>query len=133
MVELTEGQKRMFYSSGYSKRWIFTFFDIDVVIDNNTLHSETPVLTESICDAEDFTLGGCVASSMEYEVSEIIANQISGLEFSAELAVLDEDGGTALQLPMGIFRIDSASRVDDKDYKRVTAYDRMYDASVDVS
>lgn len=133
MIGLTDEQKRMFYSSGYSKRWTFFFSDIDVVIDNGMLHSETPAIMESICDAEDFTLGGCIASSLEYEVSEIIANQISGLEFTAELAVLDEDGGTALQLPMGIFRIDSASRVDDKDYKRVTAYDRMYDASVDVS
>lgn len=133
MVLLSEEQKKMFYTSGYTKKWVLSFTEMGVVVDNSTLHSETPVIMESICDEEDFTLGGCIASLMEYEVSEIIANQIGGLEFIAELVVLEEGGDVALSLPMGIFRVDSAARVDDKDYKLVTAYDRMYDASVDVS
>ncbi|RKI37283.1 hypothetical protein D7V86_24840 [bacterium D16-51] len=133
MLKLGEEQKQMFYSDRYSYDYRLTFQDISLVITNNTLHSEAVTVKEAICDDADFTLGGCIASSMEYEVSEIIANQISGLEFTAELAVRNEDGSIVLQIPMGIFRVDSASRINDKDYKRVTAFDRIYDASVDVS
>ncbi len=35
--------------------------------------------------------------------------------------------------PMGVYRVDSAKCVDDKDYKKIIAYDALYDASVDIS
>ena len=133
MLNLTEEQKRMFYTSGYSNNCILTFHDIDLVIDNETIHSETPVIKESICDAEDFTLGGCIASSMEFEVSEILADEITGLEYTAHIEVKNEDGEVALMVPMGVFRVDQSQLVDDKDYKKVVAYDRMYDISEDVA
>lgn len=133
MLSLSEEQKKMFCSDRYSYCYVLKFPDISLTIDNETLHSESVTVKEAICDEEDFTLGGCIASSIEYEVSEIIANQTSGLEFSVEIAVRDEDGNIVLSVPMGTFRIDSAKQVDDKDYKYVTAYDRMYDASADVS
>lgn len=85
MLNITEQQKQMFYGSGYFNNYILTFPDIGLVIDNEKLHSETPVIKESICDAEDFTLGGCIASLMEFEVSEILADEIAGLEFTAQI------------------------------------------------
>lgn len=133
MLNVTDEQKQMFYSSGYYNNYTLDFPDIALEIDNDIIHSETPIIKESICDEEDFTLGGCIASSMEFTASEIIADQISGLEFSARINVADEEGNAVLSLPMGIYRVDGAQRVDDKDYKRITVYDRLYDASVDVS
>lgn len=133
MLNLTAEQKKVFYLSGYFNDYILTFPNINLTIDNEILHSETPVIQESICDEEDLILGGCIASSMQFTVSEIIADQISGLEFTATINVSNEDGDNVLKVPMGTFRVDSAIRADDKDYKQVTAYDRLYDASVDVS
>lgn len=133
MLDLAEEQKKVFYSDRYSFKYECSFPEIDLEFDNETLHSEEVTIKETICDEEDLTLGGCIASSIEYTVSEIIADQISGLEFTTKLHVMDEDGNIVASLPMGAYRIDSAKRVDDKDYKQVTAYDRLYDASKDVS
>ena len=133
MLNLTDEQKRMFYTSGYSNNYILTFRDIGLVIDNETIHSETPAIKESICDEEEFTLGGCIASSMEFEVSEILAEDITGLEYTAQLEVKNESGELVQTVPMGVYRVDSAKQAEDKDYKKVTAYDRMYDISEDVA
>lgn len=132
MLNVTEEQKKMFYTSGYSNNYILTFSEIGLVLDNEKLHSETPVIKESICDGEDFTLGGCIASSMEFEVSEILADEMTGLEFQCQIEVKDDDNKIAQNVPMGIFRVDQAQQIDDKDYKKVIAYDRMYDISADV-
>lgn len=132
MLDLTDEQKEAFYLPGYSNTYEIAFADIDLIIVNETLHTETVEIKESICEEEDFVLGGCIASSIEFTVSEIIANQISGLEFTVRLNV-SQEGNPVLSMPMGIYRVDSAKRVDDKDYKKITAFDRMYDASVDVS
>lgn len=132
MLNITEEQKKMFYTSGYYHNYVLTFPDIGLVIDIEKLYSETLEIKESICDEEEFTLGGCIASSMEFEVSEILADEIAGLEFTALLQVKDETDRVVQEIPMGIFRADKPVLVDDKDYKKVMAYDRLYDASVDV-
>ena len=130
MIKLTDEQKKTFYSLGNFNTYQFRFADIDLTIDNETLHSESVVIKESICDAEDLELGGCIASSCEFEVSEIIDKVLAGLEFTAKMLVND---GNSVTIPMGRYRVDSAKRVDDKDYKKIIAYDALYDASVDVT
>lgn len=81
MIELTEQQKRAFYSQGYFNRYKMYFPDLDLTIDNETIHTESVKIEESICGNEDLTLGGCIASSCEFEVSEILQNDLSGMEF----------------------------------------------------
>ena len=133
MIDITEEQKKIFYTGTYFHGYKMHFQDLDLTIDNDTLHSEAVTIKESICDEEDLMLGGCIASSCEFEVSEILQNDLSGLEFSTTLEVMDEDGNMALELPMGTYRVNSAALVDDKDYKKIVAYDALYNASADVS
>lgn len=133
MLNLTEEQKKIFYTGTYFNGYKMHFPALNLTIDNNTLHSEAVTIKESICDEEDLMLGGCIASSCEFEVSEILQNELSGLEFSTTLEVMDEDGNMALELPMGTYRVNSAALVDDKDYKKIVAYDALYNASADVS
>ena len=133
MIDITEEQKKIFYTGTYFNGYKMHFPDLDLTIDNDTLHSEAVTIKESICDEEDLMLGGCIASSCEFEVSEILQNELNGQEFTATLETVDEDGNTALELPMGTYRVDSAGMVDDKDYKKVVAYDALYGASADVS
>lgn len=134
MIDLTDEQKALFYTGGNFKDYVFYFPDLDLSITNETIHQEAVTIKESICEEEEFALGGCIASSIEFEVSEIIQYDLTGLEFTATLYVNLRDNGTYdLKLPMGVYRVDSAKMVDDKDYKKVVAYDALYDASIDAS
>lgn len=133
MLNLTESQKKIFYTGTYFHGYQMHFPAADLTIDNDTLHSEAVTIKESICGEEEFVLGGCIASSCEFEVSEILQNELNGQEFTATLETVDEDGNKALELPMGTYRVDSAGMVDDKDYKKIVAYDALYGASADVS
>lgn len=129
MLSLSENEKRLFYAGGVFKDYTMTFPDLDLTITNETLHQEAVTVKESIIEAQEFTLGGCIASSIEFEVSEIIDVDLNGLKFAAAIALSEGN----VSIPMGVYRVDSAKRVDDKDYKKVIAYDALYDASVDVS
>lgn len=133
MIELTEQQKRAFYSQGYFNRYKMYFPDLDLTIDNETIHTESVKIEESICSNEDLTLGGCIASSCEFEVSEILQNDLSGMEFMSTLETVDEEGNAVAEIPMGKYRVYSVGMVDDRDYKRVVAYDAMHNASASIS
>lgn len=133
MIELTEQQKRAFYSQGYFNRYKMYFPDLDLTIDNETIHTESVKIEESICGNEDLTLGGCIASSCEFEVSEILQNDLSGMEFISTLETVDDEGNVVAEIPMGKYRVYSAGMVDDRDYKRVVAYDAMHNASASIS
>lgn len=133
MLNLTDEQKAMFYSSGYYKGYRMVFDDINLTIDNETIHQESVTITQSICSDSELVLGGCIASSLEFEVSEIMDKDITGIEFKCYMDVEDSDGNIVLTVPMGVYRVDSAKCVDDKDYKKITAYDVLYDVSEDIS
>lgn len=131
MLNLTDSEKECFYGRGtYFNDYEFNFPDLNFTITNETLHQETVTIKESICDSEDLQLGGCIASSCEFEVSELENNQLAGVEFTAKILV--NDGKDAV-VKMGKYRVDSAKRVNDKDYRKVVAYDALYDAQIDVS
>lgn len=131
MLNLTDSEKECFYGRGtYFNDYEFNFPDLNFTITNETLHQESVTIKESICDSEDLQLGGCIASSCEFEVSELENNQLAGLEFTAKLLV--NDGKDAV-VKMGKYRVDSAKRVNDKDYRKIVAYDALYDAQIDVS
>jgi len=134
MLNLTDEQKAMFKETGHFPGYIFTFSDIDLTITNETINDQAVTVKESIMDTNELTLGGCIASSIEFEVSEIIANQISGQEFTAHIEVTDAENIVELEnLPMGTFVNTTAQMVDNKDYKKITAYDKLSLATVDVS
>ena len=133
MLNLTDEQKAMFYSSEYYKGYRMVFDDINLTIDNEIIHQESVKITQSICSDEELSLGGCIASSIEFEVSEVMDKDVTGLEFKCYMGVEDAEGNTVLTIPMGAYRVDSAKCVDDKDYKKIIAYDALYDASEDVS
>ena len=119
MLNITEEQKEMFWGDRHSYNYIFRFPDIVLTFDNEQLHSEEVTVKESVCDEEDLVLGGCIASSVEFVVSEITAEQISGLTFTAEIEVRDEDGTVVQIISMGKYIVDNAVRVNDMDYKKV--------------
>lgn len=129
LLDLLKEEKKLFYKSGVFKDYIIKFEDIGLEITNEILHQESVVIKESIMESEEFVLGGCIASSLEFEVSEILEDDINGVNAIVTLMLSEGE----VSIPMGVYRVNSAEKVDDRDYKRVTAYDALYDASVDVS
>ena len=121
--------------NGVYVNYILIFPELGLIIDNDTIYQESIKITQSLCEDEELTLGGCIASSMTFEVAEIIDKDINGCKFSAGIQLVDSHGKQlADTIPMGMFTVTNAKSVDDKDYKDVTAYDDMYyKASVDVA
>lgn len=134
MLNITDEEKALFKESGHFPGYIFTFSDINLTITNDIIHDQAVTVKESVMDSSELTLGGCIASSIEFEVSEIMANDITGHEFTAKIEVTDADDNVELSnLPMGTYTPAAVQQVDDKDYKKVTAYDRLTMATADVT
>lgn len=137
MYEISDEVKQMILNigNGVYVNYILTFPELGLTIDNDTIYQESIKITQSLCEDEELTLGGCIASSMTFEVAEIIDKDINNCRFSAGIQLVDNTGKKLADIiPMGVFAIASAKSVDDKDYKDVTAYDDMYyKASVDVT
>lgn len=148
MLKLTDEQMKACYTSGYFRRYTFEFDGF--TLDAETIHTESVTIKESICEETELKLGGCIASSCEFEVSETVTDNInlSGLRFKAYLhlyrASEDEASGDYDNpdkaigeeigiIPMGVYNVRSVEMIDDADYKRVIAYDDLYDWNVDVS
>lgn len=148
MLKLTDEQMKACYTSGYFRRYTFEFDGF--TLDAETIHTESVTIKEAICEDAELKLGGCIASSCEFEVSETVTDNInlSGLRFRAYLhlyrASEEENSGDYDNpdkaigeeigiIPMGVFNVRSVEMIDDADYKRVVAYDDLYDWNVDVS
>lgn len=109
------------------------FSDIGLTIDNETIHQESVTLKQSICDAEELEFGGCIASEFSFEVSEIITTELKNKKFTSTLVLYGENISN-IEIPIGVFTVDNVEMVNDKDYKKVTAYDDLKHASeTDVS
>lgn len=148
MLKLTDEQMKACYASGYFRRYTFVFDDF--TIDASMIHTESVIIKESICEDTELKLGGCIASSCEFEVSETVTNRIdlSGMRFQAYLHLYRENtephmtdddnedwaiGEEIGVIPMGVYNVRSVEMVDDQDYKKVTAYDDLHDWNVNVA
>ena len=137
MYKISDEVRQMILNigNGVYVNYILTFPELSLIIDNDTIYQESIKITQSLCEDEELTLGGCIASSMTFEVAEIIDKDINDCKFSVGIQLVDSHGKQlANTIPMGMFTVTNAKSVDDKDYKDVTAYDDMYyKASVDVA
>ena len=113
----------------------FLFSDSTPTITSETIHQESLALKASICDSDELEFGGCIASELTFEVSEADAD-LKGKVFTAWIGVVgqNEEYLGNINNTLGEFIVDDVEMVDGKNYKRVTAYDRMYIAAqTDVS
>ena len=117
------------FSNFSSDTFVFT-------ITNETIHQESITLKQSICDSDELEFGGCIASELTFEVSEAMNADIKGkkFEFLMQSVEVGNDSDCTDFKTLGVFIVDDVQMVDGKDYKKVTAYDMMYDAvKTDVS
>lgn len=87
-------------------------------ITDDMVHTDTLIITESLCSGENLDFGACECAQMEIVVSNPPQN-IAGLEFMLIISFAGFD------LIRGIYIVDSTPREDDRNTRRIIAYDRM--------
>lgn len=87
-------------------------------ITDDMVHTDTLIITESLCSEENLDFGACESAQMEIVVSNPPQN-ISGMEFMLIISFADFD------LIRGLYTVDSTPREDDRNTRRIIAYDRM--------
>lgn len=87
--------------------------------------SEQMTLHESICEEEQLKFGGCNASSFELTVFNLNSG-IKGYEIEPVLIT------KKTEIPLGVFYVETIEKYAGKDYKKLTAYDKMRYFDVDV-
>lgn len=119
MIQISEELKERFKQDSVPKDIIIRVQDdvIEPITKKNTL-SQQVTLTESICEEEQLTFGGCNASQFEFTAINMDAD-IKGYELSPYLLV---DG---VELPLGIFIVNNIEKIAGKTHRKITAYDRM--------
>lgn len=97
--------------------------DETINVNTSKIHYEQLELSHSLCSEEQLTFGCCEASCLKYRTTN---NQVAGVGkwVKAELAISGKDDE---KFNCGIFKIYSETPTDDKRYKDVVAYDKMYD------
>ena len=99
---------------------------VDFEITDELIQTDTLTITSSITTNEDLDFGACECAQMELTVSGLSKN-ISGKEF-----LLTQQFGS-YELILGLFTVDSTPKQEDKDTRKIIAYDRMKRFDNDVS
>lgn len=123
-----EEKKALLGGAGYFNDYVIKF--PTVTITNETIHQESVSIKQAIAGDGDLEFGGCIASTFEFEVSEVLTEELKGQEFTAELLV---NNGNSARAKMGTYIAETVTQVDDNDYKKVVGYDAFYKMQEDVS
>lgn len=94
-------------------------------IEGSDVLSEQMTLHESICEEEQLKFGGCNASSFELTIFNLNSG-IKGYEIEPVLIT------NKTEIPLGVFYVETIEKYAGKDYKKLTAYDKMRYFDVDV-
>ena len=123
-----EEKKALLGGAGYFNDYVIKF--PSVTITNETIHQESVSIKQAITGDGDLEFGGCIASTFEFEVSEVLTEELKGQEFTTELLV---NNGNAARAKMGTYIAETVTQVDDNDYKKVVGYDAFYKMQDDAS
>lgn len=126
MIKISEDIKKLYIEDGTPIELEVRFKDnafptikgLDVLSEQMTLH-------ESICEEEQLKFGGCNASSFELTVFNLNSG-IKGYEIESVLIT------KKTEIPLGVFYVETIEKYAGKDYKKLTAYDKMRYFDVDV-
>lgn len=99
---------------------------VDFSIEDDQIVTDSLAITESLCSDEDLSFGSCEAAQFEITVTGL-TQSISGREFMAT----ESFGGYSMVL--GLFKVESTPKQEDKNTRKIIAYDRMQRFDVDVS
>ena len=126
MIKISEEIKKLYIKDGTPIELEVKFKDNAFpTIKGSDVLSEQMTLHESICEEEQLKFGGCNASSFELTVFNLNSG-IKGYEIEPVLIT------NKTEIPLGVFYVETIEKYAGKDYKKLTAYDKMRYFDVDV-
>lgn len=126
MIKISEEIKKLYIEDGTPIELEVKFKDNAFpTIKGSDVLSEQMTLHESICEEEQLKFGGCNASSFELTVFNLNSG-IKGYEIEPVLIT------KKTEIPLGVFYVETIEKYAGKDYKKLTAYDKMRYFDVDV-
>lgn len=126
MIKISEAIKNLYIEDSTPIELEVRFKDNAFPTINGTdVLSEQMTLHESICEEEQLKFGGCNASSFELTVFNLNSG-IKGYEIEPVLIT------NKTEIPLGVFYVETIEKYAGKDYKKLTAYDKMRYFDVDV-
>lgn len=126
MIKISEEIKKLYIEDSTPIELEVRFKDNAFpTIEGSDVLSEQMTLHESICEEEQLKFGGCNASSFELTVFNLNSG-IKGYEIEPVLIT------KKTEIPLGVFYVETIEKYAGKDYKKLTAYDKMRYFDVDV-
>lgn len=126
MIKIPENIKKLYIEDSTPVELEVRFKDNAFpTIKGSDVLSEQMTLHESICEEEQLKFGGCNASSFELTVFNLNSG-IKGYEIEPALIT------NKTEIPLGVFYVETIEKYAGKDYKKLTAYDKMRYFDVDV-
>ena len=113
--------KDLLLEDGQDKQIVIEYFG--GILDNEVIHQSEMTLTESLCSNEMLTFGSCESSIFRIKINNILAtlkNQWINVKI-----VIGHDYDNAFDL--GRYKIIKDIPSGNKRYRKITAYDAMYD------
>ena len=104
----------------------YTHLDVYKRQGDDQIVTDSLAITESLCSDEDLSFGSCEAAQFEITGTGL-TQSISGREFMA----IESFGG--YNMVLGLFKVESTPKQEDKNTRKIIAYDRMQRFDVDVS
>ena len=126
MIKISEAIKKLYIEDSTPIELEVRFKDNAFpTIKGSDVLSEQMTLHESICEEEQLKFGGCNSSSFELTVFNLNSG-IKGCEIEPVLIT------NKTEIPLGVFYVETIEKYAGKDYKKLTAYDKMRYFDVDV-
>lgn len=126
MIKISEEIKKLYIEDSTPIELEVRFKDNAFpTIKGSDVLSEQMTLHESICEEEQLKFGGCNASSFELTVFNL-NSKIKGYEIEPVLIT------NKTEIPLGVFYVETIEKYAGKDYKKLTAYDKIRYFDVDV-
>lgn len=100
------------------------FPELDLTLYNDSIEAETFELTESLQSGDNLEFIGCIASVMSVSVHGVTTDLV---DKKVEVYVAPYEGDEEIPLFKG--KVDSAPKESNKDFKLITAYDKLYELS----
>lgn len=119
---MDENMKELFKQSSIHKNIVLRFPGSGVAdIENDGIYKESLVLSESVSDGKSLVFGACNASKFEITIDNT-PEVINGMETTAAIQIGEYEH------PLFTGAIDSVKVQSDKRYKKIVAYDALYQA-----
>jgi hypothetical protein len=129
MLDISEELKNLYKQQNVYKQLRLYFPELDLTIVNNKIFDKSFILTESLCSSTDLNFGSCESAMVEVTVADLI------YDITGKIMVVSQvvDHNEEYIMPLGTYIVDSAEKQSDRRFKKITAYDYMQKADIDVA